>query len=132
MQSIKRIESMRQREQSSACEQQASKPSAWTSCLAYQVKPRNVGNDLADIVKFQAPHLSIYALTIEPNTALERRINQGTVRVASDELSASMLFTARDYLQDKGYRHYEVSSYAKPGFRAKHNSAYWRMQPTGE
>jgi oxygen-independent coproporphyrinogen-3 oxidase len=86
-------------------------------------------DDLGEIVSFGAPHLSIYALTVEPKTALERRISEGKVRVASDDLSASMLFAARELLTEAGYLHYEVSSYAKPGVRARHNSAYWRMQP---
>lgn len=86
-------------------------------------------DDLEVIASFEAPHLSVYGLTVEPKTALERRVHQGSVNVASNESAAAMLFAARSVLQSHGYRHYEVSSYARPGFRAQHNSAYWLMRP---
>ena len=86
-------------------------------------------DDLEVIASFEAPHLSVYGLTVEPKTALERRVHRGTVNVASDESAAAMLFAARRILRTYGYRHYEVSSYAQPGFRAQHNSAYWLMRP---
>jgi len=75
------------------------------------------------------PHLSLYALTVEPTTVLGLRIRRGTTASPDDSLQADMMFGARDVLATYGYTHYEVSSWARPGHIARHNSAYWELRP---
>ena len=72
------------------------------------------------------PHLSCYELTIEPRTRLGRAAARGDL-VALDEDALAELYEASHHaLAAAGYEHYEVSSYARPGHRAVHNSLYWR------
>jgi oxygen-independent coproporphyrinogen-3 oxidase len=72
-----------------------------------------------------APHLSIYELTIEPRTSLGRAIARGTRTATSEEELAALYTELHERLTARGYQHYEVSSYARAGHRAVHNSLYW-------
>jgi coproporphyrinogen III oxidase-like Fe-S oxidoreductase len=76
-----------------------------------------------------APHLSVYELTIEDRTAFGQRVRDGRL-VPLDEDELAQRYTAtHERLVADGYEHYEISSYAKPGKRAVHNSLYWRGSP---
>jgi len=81
------------------------------------------------VARAAPPHLSLYALTVEPTTVLGLRIRRGTTPSPDDGLQADMMFAARDLLARHGYIHYEVSSWARPGHLARHNSAYWEQRP---
>ena len=81
--------------------------------------------DLATAAALAAPHLSAYALTIEPRTALGRWTAQGRFRPAPDEFTAHQFELLTATLTGAGYDHYEVSNFAQPGHEARHNSAYW-------
>ncbi|MGH7562149.1 MAG: radical SAM family heme chaperone HemW, partial [Gemmatimonadales bacterium] len=65
------------------------------------------------------------ALTIEPLTPLGRWTSRGEAIPAPDDRAADEFLLAHDRLEQSGYDHYEVSNAARPGFRARHNSAYW-------
>jgi putative oxygen-independent coproporphyrinogen III oxidase len=71
-------------------------------------------------------HLSVYELTIEERTAFGRAARQGTLVPVDDEILASLYTAVHDALTGRGYEHYEISSYARPGQRAVHNQLYWR------
>jgi oxygen-independent coproporphyrinogen-3 oxidase len=71
------------------------------------------------------PHLSCYALTYEPNTALAVRKRLGHFSAAPDELELEMLHETRDRLAAVGYTAYEVSNFAVPGEACRHNVNYW-------
>lgn len=71
-------------------------------------------------------HLSIYELTVEPRTALARQIARGEVTTVAADALGDIYEHAHDQLSAAGYEHYEISSYARPGQRAVHNSLYWR------
>ena len=86
-------------------------------------------DDLDTILELKPPHLSVYGLTIEPRTMMQRHIDKGVIQVPDDGEQVDMMFAARDRLRSAGYSHYEVSSYALPGHRARHNSSYWRGVP---
>jgi len=75
------------------------------------------------------PHLSLYALTVEPRTVLAQQIRAGALLAPDDALQGDALFAIRDVLATHGYGHYEVSSWSKPGHLAEHNSAYWDLTP---
>ena len=72
------------------------------------------------------PHLSTYGLTIEERTPLRKMVMQGRVTPAPDEEYADRFLFAMDFLRGEGYEHYEISSFALPGRRSRHNEAYWR------
>jgi len=85
--------------------------------------------DLRHAIQLGLPHLSVYALTVERGTPLWDRVRRGTVSLPDDDEQAEMMLLARHLLTEAGYGHYEVSSYARPGHRARHNSGYWSMRP---
>ena len=80
---------------------------------------------LAAAVALGTPHLSCYALTYEPNTALAVRKRLGQFTAAPDELELAMLHDTRDRLAAAGYAAYEVSNFAIPGEACRHNVNYW-------
>ena len=74
-------------------------------------------------------HISAYHLTIEPGTAFGRRAEKGSFAPVADEVSEAEYLLVHETLCAAGYEHYEISNYARPGFRARHNSAYWDGTP---
>jgi oxygen-independent coproporphyrinogen-3 oxidase len=87
------------------------------------------GDPLAGAVALSGrsvPHLSVYELTVAEGTPLERQIARGEVMPQDEDRLADLYVAAHDLLAAAGYEHYEVSSYARPGARAVHNSLYWR------
>jgi oxygen-independent coproporphyrinogen-3 oxidase len=76
-------------------------------------------------LKFDIPHFSCYALTVEPKTPLHKMIRKNeSPDINSDEQAKQFLLVMR-WLGDAGYEHYEISNFAKPGYRSRHNSSYW-------
>jgi len=71
------------------------------------------------------PHLSVYELTIEARTHFGKRTRRGSLQPLGDDSLAARYEAAGRELASRGYEHYEISSYARPGFRAVHNSLYW-------
>lgn len=76
----------------------------------------------------QPEHISAYSLIVEDGTPLARMVRRGVVRPESVETEAAMYETTMAFLAGNGYEHYEVSNYARPGYRSRHNSAYWSHQ----
>ncbi|WP_302355745.1 radical SAM family heme chaperone HemW [uncultured Alistipes sp.] len=70
-------------------------------------------------------HISAYHLTIEPDTAFGRRAARGAFAPVEEQVSEEEFLTVHDTLTAAGFEHYEVSNFALPGFRARHNAAYW-------
>jgi oxygen-independent coproporphyrinogen-3 oxidase len=73
-------------------------------------------------------HLSVYALTLEPGTRFERLHAGGKLRLPDEDTELWMFEHAIARLTAAGFEHYEVSNYARPGFRSRHNQAYWRNE----
>ena len=82
-------------------------------------------DNLRRAVDAGVPHLSCYALTVEERTALAHQIRTGRTRPLDEAQAARQMELAMDVLAEAGYEQYEVSSWALPGHRARHNSAYW-------
>lgn len=74
-------------------------------------------------------HISAYSLTVEPFTPLSKLIALGKRQRPNDGLQTEMFLLAMDFLEAHGFEHYEVSNYARPKFRSRHNSAYWERVP---
>jgi putative oxygen-independent coproporphyrinogen III oxidase len=74
-------------------------------------------------------HISAYALTIEPATSLGRKVAAGETRAPDPDLQADMFMLSCETLGDAGYRHYEISNWARPGFECVHNLGYWERRP---
>ena len=80
-------------------------------------------------ISLEVPHLSAYALTVEPRTALAGMIRLGKTTHPSDERQAAQFLMLSERLTGAGYEHYEVSNLAKPGMRSRHNASYWQGVP---
>lgn len=72
------------------------------------------------------PHLSCYALTVEPRTALDSLIRRHKVADVSADDQARQFLMLMDWMAEAGYEHYEISNFALPGRRSRHNSSYWQ------
>lgn len=77
-------------------------------------------------LQFDIPHISCYALTVEPNTALPKLIEKGIIDPVQDELAQTHFEILIDTLLENGYEHYELSNFGKPDFYSKNNTAYWQ------
>ena len=74
-------------------------------------------------------HISVYDLTIEPGTAFGRYYEPGSLPLPTDETTVKMYRMGQDILSGGGFKHYEISNYAKPGYQCRHNRVYWENRP---
>lgn len=84
--------------------------------------------NLHKTIALDIPHISSYALTVEPKTMLSDWILKGKIAGPKEEDQNKEFYYMIDFLKDHGFEHYEVSNFAKPGFYSKHNSAYWKYR----
>lgn len=85
----------------------------------------NWQNHIQTVIEKNVPHLSCYALTVEPKTALDKMIALHKKAPVDAEKQANQFLLLMEWMNAAGYEHYEISNFAKPGFRSKHNSNYW-------
>ncbi|EJL66084.1 radical SAM family heme chaperone HemW [Flavobacterium sp. CF136] len=76
-------------------------------------------------LSFGIPHISSYALTVEPKTALKKLIDTGKIAEPQDEVASNHFMILVDTLQKNGFIHYELSNFGKENYFSKNNSAYW-------
>ncbi len=74
-------------------------------------------------------HLSAYELTVESGTRLGQEVRTGLVAMPDAEAQLEQYWAAAEYFEKAGFRHYEISNWATPGFECRHNLAGWRYQP---
>lgn len=86
-------------------------------------------DDLQRAIALQVEHLSAYSLMYEEQTPLHRLLQQGKVREISEEQSVNMYEMLIDTMTEAGFEHYEISNFARPGHRSRHNSSYWKAVP---
>ena len=82
--------------------------------------------NIAMAVDLDIPHISSYALTVEPKTALQKMIELKKKENTDNEAQARQFVILMNTLRKAGYEHYEISNFAKPGYRSRHNSSYWK------
>lgn len=80
-------------------------------------------------LELKVPHFSAYALTVEDRTALYHQIKKGNLRSPSEEEAHEQFLYLRERVLAAGYEHYEISNFAKPGWRSVHNGNYWSGIP---
>jgi oxygen-independent coproporphyrinogen III oxidase len=81
--------------------------------------------DLAAALALEPDHLSTYGLTYEKGTPLWKQRERGQVRPLDEDAELTLYSTAIDVLESAGFEHYEISSFARPGRRCRHNEIYW-------
>lgn len=85
--------------------------------------------NIETLTQLQVPHISAYALTVEPKTPLDKQIRLQQKPATDSEQQARQFLIGMDKLRNAGYEHYEISNFAKPGHHSKHNSSYWKGIP---
>jgi oxygen-independent coproporphyrinogen-3 oxidase len=91
--------------------------------------PSALEEELARVAELAPDHISLYGLTIEEGTPFARRRRDGTLELPGEDDYAAMFLGAHALLERLGYRHYEISNYARPGYECRHNEGYWRRAP---
>jgi oxygen-independent coproporphyrinogen-3 oxidase len=81
--------------------------------------------NLAIALQLDTPHISSYALTVEPRTALKKHIEKGLIKPVDDEVTQRHFEILVETLTAAGFEHYELSNFAKDGLFSKNNTAYW-------
>ncbi len=82
--------------------------------------------NVQQLIQLNVPHIACYALTVEPNTALKKMIFLKKKRDINTDQQATQFLLLMHWMKEAGYEHYEISNFAKPGFRSRHNSSYWQ------
>ena len=85
--------------------------------------------NLDTALTLDVPHISSYALTLEPKTALEHFVKNGVVSLLDENDVEEQFLYLVDTLSANGYEHYELSSFGKAGYHSKNNTAYWKGKP---
>ncbi len=80
-------------------------------------------------VELAPEHISCYQLSVEPGSLLAEMLAEGQWKEAPDEVCEKQYLTLCKKLKEAGYRHYEISNFAKPGYEAIHNCGYWKRCP---
>ncbi|WP_179351258.1 radical SAM family heme chaperone HemW [Winogradskyella vidalii] len=83
-------------------------------------------SNIETALSFNVPHISSYALTVEPKTALASFIKKGIIDNVDDEQAHEQFHILKDKLEASGYVHYELSNFGKEGYFSENNSAYWQ------
>ena len=86
----------------------------------------DLGENLQIIFEKNIPHISCYALTVEPKTALYKMIKHKISMPVNSDKQAEQFLLLTKMMKQNNYEHYEISNFAKPGMRSKHNSSYWQ------
>ena len=85
--------------------------------------------NIEQALAFNVPHISCYALTVEPKTALETFIKKGIIDHVDDDLAQEQFSILLEKLEASGFINYELSNFGKPDYFSKNNSAYWKGKP---
>lgn len=85
-------------------------------------------DSLTTAIQLEPTHISAYDLVLEPTTVFGKKFQPGQAPLPDDEMTAEMYLMADHILTNAGYEHYEISNYARPGFRCQHNQVYWRNE----
>ncbi len=86
-------------------------------------------DDLAAAISCQAQHLSTYQLTFEKGTQFWNRLQRGVLNEFEQDQALRLYQRTREILMSQGFEHYEVSNFARPGYRSRHNCVYWTGRP---
>ena len=85
--------------------------------------------DMRQLLDLEPDHVSAYGLTVETRTPLARWVERGSVQIPGDAEYADQFLGLHTLLTSRGFEHYEVSNYARPNRRSRHNQAYWQGSP---
>ena len=88
----------------------------------------DVEKDLERVTELKPEHISVYSLIVEEGTTIEQKINNKELYLPSEEIERKMYWKVKNTLEEKGYKQYEISNFAKTGFESKHNLSCWNQE----
>lgn len=94
-------------------------------------KISDVKNSLEKIINLKPnspEHISVYSLIVEENTPIEKMINGGNLKLPDEKTERNMYWYVKNFLELNGYKHYEISNFAKEGYESKHNLDCWNQK----
>ena len=94
-------------------------------------KISDVKNSLEKIINLKPnspEHISVYSLIVEENTPIEKMINGGNLKLPDEKTERNMYWYVKNFLELNGYKHYEISNFAKEGYETKHNLDCWNQK----
>ena len=89
---------------------------------------QDIKQTLQEIQKLEPNHVSVYSLIVEEGTKMEQFINKGEWQLPNEKLERQMYWYVKNTLELKGYKHYEISNFAKEGKESKHNRNCWEQK----
>ena len=88
----------------------------------------NLSESVDRIIKLNPEHISVYSLIIEEGTPFYKKYMNNELKLPEDEIERKMYWLVKKRLEEAGYKHYEISNFAKPGYESKHNLACWNQE----
>ncbi len=92
-------------------------------------KVKHVRTDIERLIDLEPKHISFYQLTVEEGTVLHKKVTSGEIELPDEEQAAHMYRVGAHLLIDREFRRYEISNFARDGWRSRHNYAYWQGSP---
>ena len=89
---------------------------------------QHIKDTLEKIIELSTEHISVYSLIIEENTPIKELIEKGILKLPDEETERQMYWYVKDFLELKGYKHYEISNFAKQDFESRHNLDCWNQK----
>lgn len=89
---------------------------------------KDLRESLEKIIELNPEHVSVYSLIVEEGTPISNKIKLGELTLPEEDLERNMYWYVKNTLELNGYRHYEISNFAKPGYESKHNMNCWNQK----
>lgn len=88
----------------------------------------DIKKSLEKVIELEPTHISVYSLIIEEDTPVYKMLKDGNLELPDEEQERNMYWYVKNYLELKGFKHYEISNFAKPGCESKHNLDCWEQK----
>lgn len=88
----------------------------------------DVEDSLAEVIKINPNHISVYSLIVEEGTAIQKEIENNELTLPDEKIERKMYHKVKNLLEKNGYKHYEISNFSKPGFESRHNLNCWNQK----
>lgn len=89
---------------------------------------KDLKESLESVMELQPEHISVYSLIVEDGTPIANKIEAGDLQLPDEDLERNMYWYVKNTLELNGFKHYEISNFAKPGYESRHNLNCWRQQ----
>ncbi len=88
----------------------------------------DVEDAVEEVISLEPEHISVYSLIVEENTKIQKGVQNGTIHLPSEDDERKMYWKTKEILEKNGYKHYEISNFAKSGYQSKHNTDCWKQK----